>query len=65
VILTQLAKTPRAQRRSKAFILLAYMVTLLILCANAVIRATPTSGPAWASLGVAVLASVVTWALVR
>lgn len=65
MIIRGLTKTPRAQRRSKALIMLAYVVTLVILCANAVIRATPTSGPAWASLGVAVLASVVTWALVR
>jgi hypothetical protein len=57
--------TPRAQRRSKALIVLAWLVTLVVCIGNALASATPTSGPAWADLGISILASFVTWLLVK
>ena len=65
MILRGLPKTPRAQRRSKAFIYLAWGITIGACVGVALAQATPTSGPAWLPLGVAILASFVTWLLVR
>jgi len=65
MIIRELPKTPRAQRRSKAFILWAWGVTLGACVGVALVQATPTSGPAWLPLGVAIWASFVTWLLVK
>ena len=65
MIIRELPKTPRARRRFKAFIYLAWGLTLGTCVGVALAQATPTSGPAWLPLGVAIWASFVTWLLVK
>ena len=65
MILTELKKTPRAQRRSKALVLWLWSITIGVCVGMAVINATPTSGPAWGCAAVALWASLVTWLIVR
>ena len=65
MILRELKRTPRAQRRSKALIWSAWWITLGLCCANAVATATPHSGPAYGDAAVAYGSGVVAWLLTR
>ena len=65
MIIRELPKTRRSQKRLRALILLAWSITLGICLALAIGHATPTSGPAWSELAVMTVATFVTWRIVK